>query len=230
MRGRRDTVVRLALIDASGNVVHDTHRIVEVFPPSRKGIEKSVLVIGQECGPASKLARELGLRTTDTIEHAQVILIDDYKAFARKRKSIMCAAATGANVVFLELPSGEYEICDTDVRVEACGMGERHFVSRDTGHPLVGGLRTGDFSFWFDPELDRIAPILSATFDAEGWQGILSAGNGDWSSGWHPSHAAAERVHGKGRVYICQIRLAGRTQTNPIAREFASSIVLTGSA
>ena len=124
----------------------------------------------------------------------------------------------------LEIPEGDHEIAGDQIVVLACGMGARHFVSRDTGHPLVAGFEPTDFRFWYDPDEDRPSPLLRTTFDAHGWTPILTAGNGGWSGEWRPMLAAAEKIIGKGRVRICQVSLAGRT-VNPVAESFALRMI-----
>jgi hypothetical protein len=107
------------------------------------------------------------------------------------------------------------------VDVEICGMGPRHFVSRDTEHSLVAGFEPEDFRLWHDPAVDRIAPLLETCFRADGWTPILATGNGGWKGGWGPALAAAEKRDGAGLWRICQVALAGRTGTNPVAGLFA---------
>ena len=74
-----------------------------------------------------------------------------------------------------------------------------------------------------------MTPLLATTFTAAsgaaGWSPILTSGNGDWSSGWGPALAAAERQHGRGTLRICQVALAGRTQAVPVARIFAERLL-----
>ena len=81
------------------------------------------------------------------------------------------------------------------------------------------------WSGWRDPLLDRPAPILERLFFAdETWTPILLTGQGCWGRQLVPALAVVEKAHGKGRVIVCQITLAGRI-VNPVARLFAAALV-----
>jgi len=109
-------------------------------------------------------------------------------------------------------------------------MNARHFASRATGHALVADLRPQDVRFWYDGDADMITPFLRATFcgdeaSRQGWTPILASGNGDWSSGWGPALAAAERPLDRGVVRLCHVDLAGRVQGNPVAYLLAGRLL-----
>lgn len=100
-------------------------------------------------------------------------------------------------------------------------------MSRATGHPLVAGFAPEDFRFWFDPAVDRPAPLLRTVFFAEScWNPILLSGQGGWGQEWRRALAAAEQGIGAGSIIVCQVKLAGRTGTNPVARLFAERLCL----
>jgi hypothetical protein len=75
------------------------------------------------------------------------------------------------------------------------------------------------------PVVDRIAPLLHACFRHDGWAPILATGNGGWKGGWGPALAAAEKRDGAGLWRICQVALANRTTTNPVAGLFARRLI-----
>jgi len=223
---RTHVVVRLGLLDERGRVLHDTAVGIDVFPRSVGRSSRRVYVVGSEDGKAARLGKELGLQPVfgGAIRSDDIILTDAGTVFRRRYDGIMKAVSSGATLVMLEIPEGDHEIAGDQIVVLACGMGARHFVSRDTGHPLVAGFEPTDFRFWYDPDEDRPAPLLRTTFDAPGWTPILTAGNGGWSGEWRPMLAAAEKIIGKGRVRICQVSLAGRT-VNPVAESFALRMI-----
>ena len=221
---RSTLTVRLGLLDAAGRVLHDTAMELETFPRPDPSPGPKTCVIGRDDGPAARLATELGL-TAAPLADAQVLLIDDLDNFSARKADILAAIERSATAVFLELSPGEYTIAGETIRIAPCGMGPRHFVSRATGHPLVEGFRPDDFKFWYDPALGRVAPLLETTFTADGWRAILTTGNGDWGIAWQPTLAAAERPLGAGRLRICQVKLAGRIATNPIATLFARRLL-----
>jgi len=223
---RTHAVVRLGLLDERGRVLHDTAVGIDVFPRSVGRSSRRVYVVGSEDGKAARLGKELGLQPVfgGAIRSDDIILTDAGTVFRRRYDGIMKAVSSGATLVMLEIPEGDHEIAGDQIVVLACGMGARHFVSRDTGHPLVAGFEPTDFRFWYDPDEDRPSPLLRTTFDAHGWTPILTAGNGGWSGEWRPMLAAAEKIIGKGRVRICQVSLAGRT-VNPVAESFALRMI-----
>lgn len=213
--------LRLALADGQ-KILRDTEVGFEVFPDVPAGRYPGVSVIGS--GKGLQLIRELGIRERSRIPG--VIVVDDYARYQKQRASIDSAVSAGARAVFVELPAGEYEIGGSRVHVEECVMRPREFVSRATGHRLVEGCEPDDFKCWYDPAAGYFRPLLPTVFDAEGWQPILTNGNGLWGSGaWVQKFAAAEKPVGKGSYVVCQVTLAGRTKHNPVARIFARRLV-----
>jgi hypothetical protein len=104
-------------------------------------------------------------------------------------------------------------------------MSPLHFVSRDTGHPLVSGFEPNDFRLWHSPADDCIAPLLDATFTGEGFCPVLTSGNTGGDGSWEPALAAAELPLGGGFLRVCQVKLARRTGTNPAAALFARRLL-----
>jgi hypothetical protein len=218
---RTKYTLRLGLADGK-KIVRDTDIDFEVFPALPTLHDVSVSVIGN--GKARQLVQELGVRPGG--KTPAVFLVDNYAAYLKGRHAIDRAVNAGARAVFLELPAGEYEIGGSTVRVEDCVMRPREFVSRATGHAMVSGFEPDDFKCWYDPRADYFTPLLATMFEAEGWQPILTNGNGIWGSGsWKKMFAAAEKVSGNGAYLICQIALAGRTRHNPTANIFARRLL-----
>lgn len=112
------------------------------------------------------------------------------------------------------LTPGEYTIAGEKVKVKKCGMLPLHFVSRDSGHPMVAGFEKTDFRYFYDAKSDMITPILDCTFTADGFRPILKSGNQNDNGDWVPVLAAAEKEYNGKRYIICQVDL--RTE-NPIA-------------
>ncbi len=213
--------LRLALADGA-KTLRDSAIEFEVFPvpPALRG--SPVTVIG--AGKAQQLLRELG--GTPAAKEPSVILVGDYAAYRRRRQAIDRAVTAGARAVFLELPVGKYEIGGSEIRVVECVMRPREFVSRATGHRLVEGFDTEDFKCWYDPKAGYFRPLLATMFEADGWQPILTNGNGVWGGGaWKRMLAAAEKASGNGTYIICQVELAGRTRHNPVAGIFARRLL-----
>ena len=240
--------LRLALADGA-SVLQDTAVDYEVFPKARSGSAAMVCAVGG--GAAGRLARELGLKPTTEgvqglpagdkiiqftsrkksvkgvggLEGPVVILVNDYAEYRRSMGAFDQFVARGNRVVFLNLPPGNYLVGGTGVKVHPCVMRPRQFASRATGHPLVEGFMPEDFRCWYDPRAGYFTPLLPTVFEAEGWEPILTNGNGIWTGDWKPMLAAAEKRQGAGSWIICQVELDGRTKHNPAASIFARRLV-----
>lgn len=216
---RQAVKLRLALVTAKGSVHHETDVEIEVWPRglARAGELAKATAAGK--GVAARLIAELGCAPGQDI-----LAIDDPLAFTRDTEEIHRAVERGATAVLLEIPEGELQVAGSRVRFETAGMESRHFVAREPSHPLVADFRPNDFRFWFDPALDRPAPLLNTLFFAdESWAPILRTGQGGWGREWEPALAAAEKAYGNGRFILCQVTLAGRL-INPGARIFAERV------
>jgi hypothetical protein len=244
VKSRTAAVLRLALALPGGKIIHDTAVTVELFPLLPTPATQRVVIVGSAKGKAARLARQLGLapifsrtlnpeprlvRHSSQSDGGTLVLIDDMADFAKRRAEIEAAVKNGATAIFLEIPAGEHVIGGETITMESCGMGARHFVSRDTGHSLVAGFEPGDFRLWYDPATDRISPLLETCFRAEGWTPILTTGSGGGTlpspTAWSPALAAAEKRDGAGAWRICQVALAGRVAANPVAGMFARRMV-----
>lgn len=125
------------------------------------------------------------------------------------------------NEIIFNLTPGEYEIAGEIVRVQKCGMLPVHFVSRKTGHKAVERFLEKDFSYWYDKETEMLKPILYNTFEAEGFNPILTSGNMDDEGIWHEVLACAEKDFNGKKYIICNVDL--RTE-NPIAALFLNEL------
>jgi len=228
VKKRSQAIVRLGLLDAAGKVLNDCHICIDIFPEPAPIPTRSAFILGASRGKAAQLARQIGLKVSSgKFARNSVILVDDFDKFAKRRKVITEAVRKGATVVFIELPAGKYKIAGSNVAIEPCGMGARHFVSRRTGHHLVAGFKPNDFKFWYDPKVGYVTPILETTFTAPGWDAILTSGNGVWRNTWKQTLAAAEKKYGSGYFRICQVTLAERISTNPVAQLFGFRLLET---
>ena len=229
---RAGATIRLALIDNNERILHEASLSMDVFPLPEKSSAKRCYIIGSREGKAAQLAKELSLSAVSPgeIDKDDVILIDDFKLYEKRREEIGKAVNDGAHAIFLELEDGEYKINDNKIEVMKCGMSEWHFVSIDSGHEMIRKYKENDFKFWYDSTLGYPAPIIGATFTGDDtWIPILKTGNGQWGcDNWAPALAVAERPSGKGKFFVCQLKLTGRTTGNPIAESFARGLMNRG--
>jgi hypothetical protein len=226
---RAVVTARLAVMDASGIVINDNAVEIEVFPEGEPLSGIRVGVLGGKDGIAARLARELGLaiRTDGALDECTVILIDDVAAYQSNAKAVDAAVQRGARAIFLELPPGTCDIAGSRVAVKESQFSPLHFASRATGHPLVAGFAPHDFSRWYDPAQDFIAPLLLTTFTADGFAPVLTGANTDSAGAWGWAMAVGAKALGAGQIVVCQVKLAGRTTTNPPAALFAQRLIGT---
>ena len=109
-----------------------------------------------------------------------------------------------------DLEIGTHRIAGEDVEVKPTPHGLQYFLSRKTGHPAVAGFAPGDFRMWYNEKLDRLSPIASRCFSAEGFSPVLIS-NGDYN----PQMIVGEKMFEGKRYIIC---LADLRMENPPAK------------
>lgn len=225
---RDHLTVAVTLLDAAGMPLHDTMMELSIFP--KPATCDSRIFIHNNDDSAVEWLLDLGMdRDSGPIEDAEVILITDVAAYLAQPQAVDAAVQAGATAILLSLPLGKHPIGHSQVEVISAGMGPRHFVSCDSGHAIVEGFARNDFKFWFDEEKGYASPILTTVLEAKGWSPILLSGDGGWSRPWGPVPVAAEHSDGKGQWRICQMDLINRINTNPAAKLFAHSLLLSPS-
>lgn len=230
---RRNTLnVHLGVFRDKGWLVHDTQFNLEIFPqrmqeaaiPSSPGYSLGANRGGTLLYLAETLGADL-LPFDGSASEGALLVVDNFSQFERYSPGILAAVEKGVNLVFFNIPPGTYRVLDQRITVIPCGMNPVHFVSRATGHHLVKDFQPDDFKFWYDESVGYVTPLLKTTFTANGWTPILLTGNGGWGKPWEPALAAAEIPFGKGFIRICQVELANRIKTNPVARIFARRLL-----
>lgn len=224
---RRGKILLTAgILTEEGMLLHYNQMTLQVRKDCHVPGTVGACLIGER-GKAYEAARELDLkvRTIKEMQPGDVFLVDDWKAFEIIEEEVLAEVLRGRKLVFLELEPGSYRIGQAVVTVKGSGMLPMHFVSTDTGHRLVENFEDFDFSSWYDKKEDRITPILETTFTGEGFRPILQSGNTDENGEWDHAAAAAEIPMGLGRIYVCQVKLAGRMADNPAAKEFAVEMI-----
>jgi hypothetical protein len=212
--------VSASLVDSTGSAIHDSELTLEVFPKFKPSPSK-VFVFGDEA-LGSWIRQGLGMECfSGPLEEAEVILITDSAAYFASPQKVDDAVRKGAMAVLLSLPVGTHMVGSHSIEVRIAGMGPRHFVSCDSGHPLVEGFKHEDFKFWFNETLGHASPILATVLEADGWSPILQSGDGCWGRPWGPVPVSVEKSDGEGSWRICQVELPNRLRSNPAAAIFA---------
>jgi hypothetical protein len=157
--------VSVSLLDSAGTAIHDSELTLEVFP-KLKTLPSKVFVFGDETLGAWIL-EGLGIESfKGPIEEAEVVLVTDSRAYLEAPQKVNAAVRRGAMAVLFSLSVGENVIGSQSIGVRQAGIRPRHFVSCDSGHPLVAGFHREDFKFWFDENLGHASPILSTVLEA----------------------------------------------------------------
>ena len=216
--------VSASLVDSAGTAIHDSELTLEVFPKFSP-VSSQVSIFGDEALGAWIL-KGLGMESfSGPLDEAEVILITDPAAYFASPQKVDAAVQKGAMAVLLSLPVGTHRVGSHSIEVRMAGMGPRHFVSCDSGHPLVAGFKNEDFNFWFDETLGHASPILATVLEADGWSCILESGDGGWGRPWGPVPVSVEKSDGDGSWRICQVELPNRLRSNPAAVIFAQRLL-----
>lgn len=117
-----------------------------------------------------------------------------------------------------DLEPGTHQIAGEEVTVERTPHGKHYFLSRKTGHPAVEGFAPGDFRMWYNKELDRLSPIATQCFRAEGFRPVLIC-NGSYD----PRTVVGEKLFEGKRYIIC---LADLRMENPPAKHLYRNLQL----
>jgi len=130
------------------------------------------------------------------------------------------------NIVFIDnLEKGKHEIAGETVEIIDSPLSPVYFLSRKTGHPAVAEFEPMDFRMWYDKSLDRLSPLSSLCFRAEGFTPILTTGS-DFEAVLDgadvvPLYAVAEKYY-EGKRYI--ISTVDLRMENPVAKRFLRSL------
>ena len=218
--------IQAALVNHCGNMINSTELMLEVFPKVTAGVG-NVCLIGGGDGRLDGWKADMDWKdiTLRDVKARDCILVAEYDAFLRNEAEILQKAESGANLLFIELQEGNYQIGGCSILVKNCSMLPLHFASRDTGHSIVEGMGADAVRFWYDEEVGYITPLLEATFTAQGYQPILTSGNQDAEGNWQSVLAVGECAYGSGKIRICQVKLPSRTRKNPTAKELARKLI-----
>ncbi len=147
-----------------------------------------------------------------------------YAEYDADRVGIEERASAGERIVLGPMESGSYDIVGRRITVTSCGMSALYCVSRDTGHPFTKGLEPNDLSYLYDSTLDRLSPIVEATFEGEGVIPVILSGNQDENGSWHSVLAMGEIPCGKGSIVVNQLLLENKYE-NPAVVRLANNII-----
>ncbi|MEI6072255.1 MAG: glycoside hydrolase family 2 TIM barrel-domain containing protein [Verrucomicrobiae bacterium] len=214
--------LRALVSDAAGNILHEATASIEVFPmaTAERGSVRVLAGFSPDWLPHNLISVEL-----EDLEPAQTVVCSGAVWLREIWPALLRKAHEGARVVVLDPPPGTFEIDgERSAVIEACGMGPRHFVSRDTGHPLVESFQPDDFRLWYDGGAGRITPLLNNLIVGAGGRPVLSSGQLEWGRPFVPADAVREYDLGEGSIILCCLELKSRL-ANPVAREFLERLI-----
>ncbi len=222
---RSHAVLRLALVNSSGEIVHHTEQQLSLFPEASTPELPTTALIGGPDSVAAALASDMKLPLTSDYGEAGLILIGDYAAYRARQAEIDESVSNGATAIFMELEPGFYELVGTPATIKLNSMNAVNFVSRKTGHPLVEGFETDDFKMWYDESAGYVTPIAESTLMSDAFTPILTSGNLNAENEWGGAITVGEKKSGNGKIVICQLKLKNRLATNPTAALFAARLL-----
>lgn len=219
---REKFAFRVSLADARGNILHDAVQEFEVFPPASQAPVSVRVLEGFAPAwlPKHFAAEPVAL---SAVAPGRTILADG--AVRSVWPELVAKAREGARFVVFHPEAGTYEIGDgQSAVVEACGMGNRHFVSRASGHKAVEGFEPNDFRLWYDDAQGRMSPLLTQIVRSEGGRSVLLSGQVDWGKPFSPVDAVTDFAVGNGSIVVSCLELKNHL-ANPAARKFLENLV-----
>lgn len=159
---------------------------------------------------------------------AEIILCSDFKHYQENEQALLTSVESGKTLIILKAPVGTHETALGSITVKEAAMHPRFFVSARTDHPIVENFEPKDFYWWFDPDLDRPAPLAESVLLAEGWNTVLSTTDHGWASSDTPDVSVCiERSYGEGTIIVSQLELDRFISHNPPARYFVDALAHT---
>jgi hypothetical protein len=216
--------VAATLISADGAALHDNEIFVDVFPLLPR--KAPSIYLPEASAETTQLLSKLGLAASSkSAAKHPVILLASHEAYTSQRAEIDAAVRAGATAIFLKLAPGTYDIAGAALEVRKAGMGPRHFVSSQTGHPLLAGLEPRDFKFWHFDALGHASPLLLSVLEGDAWTPIIQSGDGGWLRPWAYTPAVVERKEGLGVWRVCQLELGSTIETTPTSAILARRLL-----
>ena len=221
---REKFTLRANIVDAQGQILHDASQTLEVFPAAYNApVEVRVLDGFAPAWLPSNFVAETVLLAA--VQPGQTVLCDGAQPLEKIWPQLLLKAKEGTRFVVFHPSAGTYEIeGEQSAVVEACGMGNRHFVSRASGHPSVKSFEPKDFHMWYDDAAGRMTPLLTQVIRGKGGAPVLISGQVDWGKPFEPVDAVRDYTLGKGSILMSCLELKGH-MANPVARAFLENLV-----
>jgi hypothetical protein len=222
---RTKAIIKAGLFNKEGVCMNATSQELTVYP-SHKPVPVRIFSDGKQSEKAVALATEMKGTIVNTLEDAQLLILDDASAYTANRNNIDQFVRKGGKVLFTEVPAGKYDIANTTVEVKHTIMGEYYFANPDASLLKDQQFQPKDFFLWYDKKAGYIQPLLNNVFRAEGWSPLVTTGLCNFA-GEDPAGylAAATLPMGKGKFIFCELTLANRVLENPAAFALLKKII-----
>jgi len=198
-------------------IISSTSLSIDIFP--KREASNTYKIWGYDRYKTNKIARIYNFNIDNYLQNPDLILIEDFSDFKDKEEDILKAVRQGSILIFLELEPGEYKLAESFVKVQESSMMPIHFVSIDDKSNLKEHFYENDFRFWYEPEEDLIKPIIYSTFTTEDFYPLLASGNTNENGEWDSALALGGNEYGEGKIFISQLDLSTRLETNPVAEK-----------
>lgn len=217
---RTKVKVQLALVDNKEKIIDDCEWTITVFPHKDKN-PISFCMFGEKDDTINRTVKDMEWKEVDfqDIKEKDWIIVSSYEEYKKKEKEILNEVSKGATLIFQEIEAGVYTIGEDKVEIQNCGMLPLHFASRNTGHPLIQDLEENDIRYWYDSSVGYITPLLEKTIDTKDFEVVVSTGNQDQEGNWKKVAGLVEKSYGKGIIYVNELKMFGRTDSNPVATD-----------
>ena len=210
-----------------GQPVARDQRRFDVFPadPPRLANGEAIALLGEDAATAHAL-QQLGVRP-QPVQPAQIGTLDGKvlviaangltDEVAGQAKQIAAFVKAGGSVVCLPQKAWPKWL---PLPVE---MDPKHSATMTyrliEDHPLLAGIEENDLRFWHPGHLVASHDLLKP---ARGnFRAVVEAGGRDGLK-WCP---LLEIFYGKGRYFLCQMKVTAKFETEPIARQFLANLL-----
>ncbi len=225
VKQRTAFVLRAGVFDGQGKSVDQTIMDIDVFPTRLNSNQSKLGFLGSPTDANDYLKNHFEKNAVSNWKEADIIWVENYADYETHKETLEALANAGKRIILYNVPVGEHNIGNTDVKIQNTSMGSYYFTSPQTGHRFTKENKPFDFKMWFDEAADYITPFLDKIILAENWAPILSTGNTNWTDDHGAAMAAGELKVGKGSIIICELDVDNRLKSNPVAHDFVSKLI-----
>ena len=114
---RTKAIIKAGLFNKEGVCMNATSQEMTLYP-SYKPVPVRIFIDDRQVDKAAALAAEMKGTIVNTLEEAQLLILDDATAYTTNSNNIDQFVRKGGKVLFTEIPAGKYDIANTTVEVK----------------------------------------------------------------------------------------------------------------